>query len=226
MRVWVTRDEDRDGPLCRALHAVGLRAVWMPVLRRQVSSTWDSAVVESLNEEDWLVLTSPFAIEVLARLTEQRKPYVAVVSEVSRQLATANGFRVDMVSSESTSDSLFADIQQRVPSGRICYPRSSLAKPITAWGDVEVISPVLYETVTLHVDRTVVDKVDIIAVTSASAVRAVGRVNLPFASMGPSTSQALRDLGIEPIVEASNRSFSSLSASIACYAKESRQDLA
>ena len=37
---------------------------------------------------------------------------------------------------------------------------------------------------------------------------AVGAVDLPFASIGPSTTKALKRLGIEPWVEATHRRFS------------------
>ncbi len=226
MRVWVTRDEERDGPLCVALRSVGLHDVWQPVLQRQVSDIFDISLVNSLGKEDWLVLTSPFAIECVARLTQHRIPRVAVVGKVSQQLATALGFRVAIVSKEGTSTSLFADIKQHIQSAKICYPRSSQAKPLCRWSNAEVNCPVLYETTPRDVNPLVTEKIDIIAIASASAARAVGLINLPYASIGPSTTSTLRDMGIKPAVEASDRSFSSLAVAIANYAKDSRQDRA
>ncbi len=226
MRVWVTRDEERDGPLGMALRSVGLHDVWQPMLQRQVSDTFDISSVNSLEKEDWLVLTSPFAIEYIARLTQHRIPRVAVVGKVSQQLAAALGFRVAIVSTEGISTSLFADLKQHVLAAKICYPRSSLAKPLCGWGNAQVTCPILYETKPRDVDPLGADKVDIIAIASASAARAVGLINLPYASIGPSTTSTLRGMGIEPAVEAPDRSFSSLASAIAAYAKDSRQDRA
>jgi uroporphyrinogen-III synthase len=79
---------------------------------------------------------------------------------------------------------------------------------------VELISPVLYETVERGFDTTVVNRVDVVAVSSPSAIRAVGVVALPVASIGPTTSAAIRRLGMEPWVEAPAPSFESLAQAI------------
>jgi len=222
LNVWVTRDEPRDGPLCRALVEAGLGFEWEPVLERRLSSTWNDAAIADLGPDDWLILTSPYAIELLAERSDQRKPRVAVVADASKELAVAKGFRVELVSSDGTGATLFSELARQVASATICYPRSALAEAPEAWGDVTLRCPVLYETVTRNYDRTVVDRVDLVTVASASAARAVGKVSLPFASIGPRTTAALRELGIEPVTEAPDRSLASLAAAVARYAKDSR----
>lgn len=223
MNVWVTRDEERDGPLCTALRGAGLGVLWEPVLKRKLCESWDDAAVADLGADDWLVLTSPFAIELLAGRSDQRKPRVAVVAEASRELAAANGYHVALVSSDGTGATLFEALRQAVNSATVCYPRSSLADPPHAWSGVSLRCPILYETVVRDYDRTIVERVDLVAVASPSAVRAVGSVTLPFASIGPKTTAALHDIGIEPVTEALDRSFQSLAEAIARYANDSRQ---
>lgn len=222
MNVWVTRDEERDGPLCRALQDAGLCVVWEPVLERRLCDSWDDAVIADLGENDWLVLTSPYAIELLAGRSDQRRPRVAVVAEASKERAVVHGYHVSLVSSDGTGATLFEELRRKVNSGTVCYPRSSLAETPDAWPGVSLCCPILYETVARSFDRTVIERVDLVVVASASAVHAVGRAALPFASIGPKTTAALRELGIEPAAEAPDRSFQSLAEAIARYANDSR----
>ena len=224
MIVWVTREEPSDGPLCTALRASGLRAVLEPVIQRRVLSKANE-VIGDLGPDDWLVLTSPYAIEAAA-CEAARIPRVAVVAEPSRRAAEARGMRVELVSSGGDGKSLFAELRSKVASGKVCYPRSSLAKVPQSWPGVELHCPVLYETVARAFDRTVIEKVNVVSVASPSAVRAVGRVDLPFASIGPTTSAAIRQIGRRPWVEAPMPSFDSLAAAIAAQANDSRHQRA
>jgi len=213
MDVWVTRDEEPGGPLSAALTAVGLTPVLEPVLERRVLT--DAAEeIGRLGPGDWLVLTSPYAIAAVAG-GPAKVPKVAVVGEPSRAAAEARGFRVELVSRDGDGKGLFAELHRRVLRGIVCFPRSALVDPPESWAGVEIRSPVLYETVPRAFDREVIERVQLIAVASASAVKAIGRIDLPFASLGPSTSAALRVLDIEPVVEAPQRSFESLAQAIA-----------
>ncbi|MBU0717098.1 MAG: uroporphyrinogen-III synthase [Planctomycetes bacterium] len=213
MRVWVTRDEGSDGPLCTAFRQAGLEAVLEPVLERRVVDDCAEAV-SRLTADDWLVLTSPFAINAVAA-EPARVPRVAVVAESSRRAAELRGFRVELISSGGDGKSLFEALRRTVSRGRVCYPRSALVTPPACWAEVELTSPVLYETVPRAFNHDVTGSVDVVSVASPSAVNAIGPVDLPFASIGPSTSTALRQLGIEPWVEAPQPSFESLARVIA-----------
>lgn len=220
MRVWVTRDEDHDGPLSTAINATGLTAVLEPVLERRVVADV-AAVIGQLGSDDWLVLTSPYAIRVVP-LGPARIPRVAVVGEPSRRAAEARGLRVELVSPGGDAKSLFQELRAVATSGRVCYPRSSLADPPDNWPSVELTSPVLYETCPRDFDSGVIKRVDVVSVASPSAAEAIGVVDLPYASIGPSTSAALRLIGIEPWIEAPQRSFQSLARSIADQSSASR----
>jgi uroporphyrinogen-III synthase len=183
-----------------------------PVLERRLVT--DAAdIIGQLGPDDWLVLTSVYAVEAVAP-QPARRPRVAVVGEASRSAAMAKGFHVELVSAEGTGESLFASLREEVQSGNVCFPRSSLAKVPRPWPGVEVISPILYETVPRSFDPGIVHRVDVVCVASPSAVEAVGPVDLPFASIGPTTSAAIRRLGKEPWVEAPQPSFESLASAI------------
>ena len=214
MRVWVTRDETEDGPLCAALRAHGLTPVLEPVLERRV--VCDAAeALGALTADDWLILTSPFAIEAVQALDIARVPRVGVVGAPSARLGRSCGLRVELISPDGHGEGLFAELRKLATSGVVCYPRSAQAKVPAAWPGIELRSRILYDALARNFDRGVVERVDIIAVASPSAVNAIGRVQLPLASIGRITSQAIRELGMEPLVEAIPPSLEALAAAIA-----------
>lgn len=75
--------------------------------------------------------------------------------------------------------------------------------------------PVLYETNSRNYNKDILRQADVVTVTSASAVQAIGPLEIPFASIGSSTSKALHEIGMEPWVEAVEPSFDSLARAIA-----------
>jgi uroporphyrinogen-III synthase len=215
--VWMTRDEKSDGPLSQALTQAGLQIIHAPVLRRSiVSSALDH--LPEFGSADWLLLTSPFAVKAIPERLGCNMQ-LAVVGESSRRLAEARGFPVALVSLNHDAASLFTELQSRVDRGRVLYPRSALAMPPKQWGDVELICPVFYTTERCEYDRKVVDQTEVAAVTSASAAEAIATVDVKFASIGPSTSKALRSAGKEPWIEAPQRTFTSLAQAIAGQTK-------
>jgi uroporphyrinogen-III synthase len=216
VKVWVTRDETADGPLARALGDVGLEPVLEPVIERRVLGDAHDEI-ERLGPDDWLVLTSDFAVRAVAA-DPARVPRVAVVGEASRQAAVDRGLRVELVSADGTAAGLFGQLATCAQGATVLYPRSSLAGVPELGAGIRVVSPVLYETVPRAWRRGVLEEVDVIAVASPSAVRAVGAVDLPFASIGPTTTAALRDAGLEPWIEAGEPSFAALARAIAAGA--------
>lgn len=220
MKIWVTRDEPPNGPLSTALRSAGLDVMHEPVLlRRALTDARDE--ISQLNPDDWLVLTSVYAIEAVAGDVAQ-VPQVAVVGEASRRAAEARGFRVALVSKGGTAKSLFDELFHLAQGKTICYPRSSQAvEPNTSTG-IDLVGLVLYETIEREYRRSIVDEVQVVTVTSASAVRAVGVVKLQYASIGPSTTAALREIGVEPWVESAQPNFDSLAEVIATQVNVSR----
>jgi uroporphyrinogen-III synthase len=215
-RVWVTREEDEDGPLCSALREAGLTPVLEPVIgKRVVDDCYDE--VAALGPDDWLVLTSPYALEVVAR-EPAKTPRVAVVGEPSAERARELGFRVELVG-EGTGASVWEELMPRAAGRRVCYPRSSKATPPETPDDVVLASPILYETTGRDFDRSVIERVHVIAIASPSAVRALGELlsRKPVASIGPVTSAAARELDVEPAIEAPQTSFPALADAIAGY---------
>ncbi len=220
MKIWVTRDEPPGGPLGSALRATGLEVVHEPVLKRSTLTDAREEIAR-LGPNDWLVLTSVYAIESVAG-DVARVPQIAVVSESSRSAAEARGFHVALVSKGGTAKSLFSELWQAAHGATVCYPRSSQAERPNVGPGITFVSPVLYETIARPYRKSVVDEVKIVTVTSASAVRAIGVLTLPFASIGSSTTAALGEIGIEPWVESPQPNFDSLARAIAAQVNISR----
>ena len=218
-RVWVTRDEKADGPLCSALQASHLTPVLEPVLERKVVA--DIATeLQSLGVDDWLVLTSVFAIENMPSELASI-PQLAVVGEASKAAAEARGFRVKLVSTEGTGLSLFEELRKRAAGKCVVYPRSALAKiPTDLNAFANFSAPILYETNHRHFSATVVQQVDVISVTSASAVRALDQqirlapLELPIASIGVTTTAAVEECGGTVWVQPMSASFAELARAI------------
>jgi uroporphyrinogen-III synthase len=223
MRIWVTRDEASDGPLSTALREVGLTPVLEPVLERRVVDDC-AKVVAQLGPRDWLVITSPYA----AREVAIDPSFTANVAAVGTATAFEVGQRgVDvMLVGEAGVDALFEMVIERARGRTVVYPRSNLATPPSLPADIRLIDPILYETAQRAWRREVVDEIDIVSVASPSAVRATGPVDRPFGSIGPSTSAALREIEIEPWVQAPEPSFVSLARAIADQVDASRNQRA
>lgn len=229
MRVWVTRDEKADGALSSALQARGLIVVHEPVLTRRYVDDADAAIA-TLSDDDWLVLTSPYAVEAI-KVPSTIKPKVAVVGVSSQKVALEKGLRVELVSTGGDAQSLFDELRQRVSVGTVCYPRSSLANPPDAWGDVTLLTPLLYITEPCEFDTTVIDRIDLIALSSPSAVDSLSNAGITLrdytlASIGPTTSKAIRVHNTEPSIEAPRRTLESLAEAIENYGNDSRHQRA
>jgi uroporphyrinogen-III synthase len=177
--------------------------------------------IARLGADDWLVLTSAFAAACVAA-QPARSPRVAAVGPATAEAARAHGFRVELVGRDDAA-ALLDQLRAMPVGGRICHPRSALAQPIAGWGSVVIESPVVYETRMLNFDRSIIQRVDIAAITSPSALRAIGRIELPLASLGPATTSAIETVGMTPRVVASEPTFESLAAAIAIYARSSQR---
>lgn len=214
-RVWVTRVEGEGCELATELRQCGLIPVVEPVLVMHLEpKTLDD--VATLNPDDWLVLTSPFAIRSVAAVVTPHQR-IAVIGHSSATLAQSLGLNVQLISPTTNATGIWKQLASQNPRRNICFPRSSLAS-IPMIDDLHVHSPVLYTVEPCDFDIDVVSQSDIVTFTSVSAVLSVlnriGRLELPVVSIGPSTSMALRQKGITAIVEAEERTLQSVAIAI------------
>src|SRR5215475_12535698 len=109
-RVWVTRDEPPEDELSTALRNAGLEPVLEPVVRRARLAD-AMAELAQLRRDDWLLLTSAFALECLAIDSipgGDEAPSVAVVGRATEAVALARGLRVELVGEGPGASALVA----------------------------------------------------------------------------------------------------------------------
>ena len=135
---------------------------------------------------------------------------VAAIGPGTARALKEGGIVADVVPSRAVAEGLVealasVDVRRalvvRAREGRDVLPDALRARGAS----VDVVA--LYETVAEPVDPSVVADVDYVTFTSASTVRffldAVGELDGPrVVSIGPATTAALREAGLEPHVEA------------------------
>jgi uroporphyrinogen-III synthase len=140
------------------------------------------------------------------------------VGEASRIAAESRRLRVGRISPEGTGESLWQSLAAD-PDGarRIFYPRASLAPEPREIAGVTIECPILYETAARAIDPAAIAGATIAALASPSAVgpALAAAPQIRCASLGPTTTAALRRRGVEPWVQAPAPSFGALARAVA-----------
>lgn len=217
--VWITRDEPADGPLSALLLERGVPSILAPLVRiRPVGDGRDH--VRRLGTEDWLVLTSPRAVELVTDEVLVRRPRIAVAGESSASAARSRGFDVELISPSASSAGIWDHLRAHAGGRRVCFARSRRAEPPSDPPfDLEVVD--LYDVIATEVSASEIERATAVAFTSRSAVescvRCLGSVPLPAFSIGPSTTGALLDAGAGIAGEASSRTLASLADRVSAW---------
>jgi uroporphyrinogen III methyltransferase/synthase len=208
--VAVTRARAQASALAARLRELGAAVVEAPAIRTRPLE----ATLPDVGSYDLLCVTSPNgAAELFSRLPDARSLSGVTIAAIGPGTARAlkeGGIVADVVPERAIAEGLVealagVDVRRalivRAREGRDVLPDALRARGAS----VDVVA--LYETVAEPVDPAVVDGVDYVTFTSASTVRyyleAVGRVDGPrIVSIGPATTAALREAGLEPAVEA------------------------
>lgn len=202
---------------------------------------------------DWVVFTSPTGVQAVADRMDQLKVdarhfagvRIAAVGQATADALRAQlGLRPDLVPTQFVAESLAADLiaQQGVDGKKFLLLRADIARPalprILMENGAIVTELTVYHTVVAdalpaHVlaglrDRTI----DYVTFTSSSTARNLVQLLGPerdllqhvrIASIGPITSDTLRDLGLPPHVEAKRSDIDGLvEALVADQATEQR----
>lgn len=212
--IWVTRDEIDDGPLCTALRAHQLEPILEPVVRREVLASGKHQL-HAIRPGDWLILTSPFAIEAVLDLPNVPEANLAVVGTASEQRAKELGLKVGFRGPDGTGESLRNLITSKIHSGTVWYLRSDQATALANWADVTLHDVVLYSTRRRDYNPAIQSRVSLISLTSPSAVEAIEDIQRPVASIGPTTTAALLERNISPVTVPDTPSLNGLASAIA-----------
>lgn len=202
-RIVVTRPAGQEGPLVERLRAAGNEVVHVPLVA--VEPLGDEPI--DVERYDWVVLTSANGARELRRRMHGTPRRVAAIGR-----ATADAFgSADVVAATSTQEGLLEALPS--PPGRVLFAAAEGARrllPETLGADVVT----LYRTIELVPDSW--PACDLVVLMSPSAARAYGRTGCgaPAVSVGPATTRAAREAGIDVAAEAATSDLDGVVAAV------------
>jgi uroporphyrinogen III methyltransferase/synthase len=229
--ILVTRPRRQSRPLADALRRLGATVVEAPAIEIEPPSDFrplDEAIGR-IATYDWVVFTSANGVEAFFdRLSEVRPralsscPKLAAIGPATAESLRERGFGADVVPGKYVAEEVFRAIADRgeLAGRRFLLPRADIAREalpelLRAAGaivDVVVAYRTLRNDEEMRRASVLVERgeVDMVTFTSASTARSFFAGVDPrslenrarAASIGPITSNALRELGVTPAVEA------------------------
>ena len=198
-RVLVTRSPRQGSALADALRALGTEPVLVPAIETVPPTSWvalDAALAE-LGRFDWVIFTSANAVEAVAPRVHgiAAWPKIAVIGTATARALEGLPLRADLVPPQAVAESLFAALLPYVrrPSGepaQVLLLRAEQAREL------------LPEALRAAGATAVYDDAEALP---PSALRV---------SIGPVTSQTLRELGIAPDAEAPEATVAALARTV------------
>jgi uroporphyrinogen III methyltransferase / synthase len=221
----VTRARAQASALASRLSTLGAEVVEAPAIKIEPLSP----PLPDLKKYDLLCLTSPNGVEQLfAALGDARDLAgltVAAIGPGTARALLAHGIKADVVPDRSIAEALVEALEsvpiQRALIARAEEARDVLPDALRARG-AEVDLLALYRTIAEPLSndaRAAALGADYATFTSASSARffheAAGTLDGPrLVSIGPVTSEQLRELGYEPTIEASDHTPDGLVAAL------------
>jgi uroporphyrinogen III methyltransferase/synthase len=244
-RILVTRARSQAASLRDRLAAAGAEVIEMPATRVEMTDGAPlRAALAKLDQFDWLIFTSQNAVRIFwdalradgrdARAVAGVK--IAAVGPATGDALLDHGLAVDVAPDRFVAEALLDELRDRddMSGKRVLYAAAEGARE-TLQDGLEQLGAVV-DRVTLY--RSVPDgegaselrerlmrgEADLVTFTSASSVKAfvatVGAdvaVKVAAASIGPITTTAARDAGLDVVVEADQSTIGGLVESIAEY---------
>jgi uroporphyrinogen-III synthase len=241
-RILITRTLMQASELARQLEALGATATSIPSIELAPPESYailDNAL-RRLDSFDWLVFTSVNAVDVFTqrRIAGLLPKRIAVIGQATAKAVIKIGLTVDLIPLRFIAESLAeAMVPQVQKGGRVLLVRAEEARDIlpealiAAGADVTIAPAYRNQLPSASIPAireafsSPAHYPEAVMLTSASTVRNlfalidVAGVVLPegiaFASIGPITSNALREQGFEPAVEASEATLPELVHAVA-----------
>jgi uroporphyrinogen III methyltransferase/synthase len=235
-RVVVTRAREQASELKRLLEEAGAQVVQFPTIEITPPASFESLdhVIGACTDYQWLIFTSTNGVDAFfERLKHQGKDarclsgvMIAAVGESTSDSLRARGIEPDLVPAKFQSNALlpFLDEDQkgiRTAVVRAAQGRDELIDELRRRGG-EVDIAIAYETRRVSSAAGELHDIDIVTFTSGSTVdnffellpdkMAMDRALL--ASIGPTTSEAIRRHGRAPDIEADSATVPALVAAI------------
>jgi uroporphyrinogen III methyltransferase/synthase len=226
-RIVVTRAREQASELKRLFEESGATVIQFPTIEIAPPESYDSLDAAIDERFDWLVFTSINGVSVFfERLFAKREDVrglagirIACVGETTAAALRSRGIAPDLVPDKFMSSALIphfdADLHRvRIAVVRAAEGRDEFIQEMRNRG-AEVHLAVAYRTIPVAANAAELHDIDVVTFTSASTVDnffamnpAIGDALL--ASIGPTTSDALRKHGREPNIEAPTASTQAL----------------
>jgi uroporphyrinogen-III synthase len=203
MRIALTRPEGRNEALASRLRQLGHDVVVCPLIA--IEPLGDDPI--DLDGYDWLVVTSVNAARELKRRGHGRPARVAAIG---RATAAALG-GADLVPDVSTQEGLVAALPR--PAGRVLFAAAEAARRLVV-EELDADFVPLYRTRELR--PAGLPEADLTVLASPSAARAFARLGGagPVVSIGPDTTAAAREHGLDVAEEAPTHDLEGLVAAV------------
>jgi uroporphyrinogen-III synthase len=245
-RILITRTRHQASDLAAQLEALGATAILIPTIEIVPPTSFCAldAALTCLGTYDWLLFTSANAVEAFHRRAQllhltQLPKKIAVIGPATLAAANAIGLTVDLIPPRYIAEALAKALLPEALGRSFLLVRASdardhLPETLTAAGATVTIAEAYRNQLppdsipalqTLFVSAETYP--DAITFTSASTARNLCALleaasltlppNITLASIGPITSQALRELGHEPTIEASEPTITALVESLSSH---------
>ncbi len=203
VRVLVTRPHGQADELLARLGERGYDAVHCPLI--ETEPIGDAPI--DVAGYDWVIVTSPNGARELVRRASGPLPQVAAIG---RATAEALG-GADLVPRISTQEGLLAELPR--PAGRVLFVGAEGARRL-------LVDELQADFVALYRTRELIPEIppagDLVVLASPSAARAfaAARSPIPAVTIGPETTRAAREAGLEVVVEAETHDLDGLVAAV------------
>ena len=228
-RILITRAKGQASALATQLESLGATPILIPTIEIAPPSSYCAmdAALAAIRSFDWLIFTSVNAVQSFvdrARLLklDPAAKRVAAIGAATAKTALEAGMSVDLVPSQAVAESLAEALSPHASNASMLLARAAAARDIlpdtlTAAGAnvtiVEAYRNVIPSgSIALLRSLFASNPPDAITFTSGStatnlvALLDAGALKIPdrvmLASIGPITSQVMRDLDLEPTIEA------------------------
>ena len=197
LRVIVTRAREQLEPLARRIEAARARGRALPADRARSRSGPTRSTSDGY---DWVVVTSPFGARELLRRARGTLPHVAAIGPGTAAALAEGGVEAALVPAVVHA----GRAARGAPAGllgRVLFAGAERARPLLAEELGADVVP-LYRTTGLRPDP--LPDGDLVVLASASAAEAFAALGLelPAVSIGPETTRAAEQAGVEVVAEA------------------------
>lgn len=204
MKIVVTRPREQAQPLVKRLEELGHEVAVCPLIELEPVGPEEIDV----SGYDWVIVTSANAARELARRTRGQQMRVAAIGPGT---AAALTVEPDLVPQVSTQEGLLAELPR--PAGKVLFAGAEGARRLLV-DELRADFVPLYRTKELTPGRF--PNADLVVLASPSAARAYGKLGLasPAVSIGPETTAAARQAGVEVVREAQTHDLDGLAGAV------------